>query len=270
VARTSEGGFFRRRQLSRRRLIAQGGAATAAGLGIVAVGADPAQAAAAVMYTGSSNQADAPTELFAPLPGDSALHVDNNTVDGVAIEATSQGIGISATGKKVPLLLNPGTTAGPPPGDNHVRGEVYVDVFGRIWHCIAPSSPTWVRPGFNAINPLRIVDTRAGYGTPYSTGNKVGQGQSLLVTVIGSPAVPVPVGATAVAGTVTMHSGTLSSWGIVYPDGIAVPNVANLNYVPGPPLNAFVVAKIGDNGKIRLFNKYGSVHFIFDLAGFYF
>lgn len=265
--------FFRRRGLSRRRLIAQGGAATAAGLGIVAVAADPAQAAPTAMFTESANLASAPTELFAPVAGDSALHVDNNSTTGVAVEATSQGIGVAATGKKAPLLLNPGTATTPPTGNDHVRGEVYVDSLGRIWHCArsgGSTAPVWVRPGFNAVNPLRIVDTRAGYGTPYSTGTKVGAGQTLLVSVAGASGVPVPAGATAIAATLTMHTATTATWGIVYPDGATKPNVANLNYVPGPPMNAFVIAKLGTNGKIRLYNQAGSVHFILDLAGFFF
>ncbi len=270
----------RRRGLSRRRLIARGAGVTAAGVGLVALTPGVAHAAPGAMFFGATNDADGDeTILTAARPGP-ALHVANTNPGGggIGTYSFSDGIGLAASGKRAPLLLEPGTGAGPPAGAHSV-GEVYVDSFGRIHHCVVAGSPgKWVRPGFNPIVPFRYCDTRAGQGTPYSTGVKLGKGQTMTIVIAGvtipGGSVPVPNGTTAVAGNVAVLGTVTGGFLVLYPANVARPLASTLNFSTNQTLaNGFVMklAEPGTSGAgaIKIYSSATS-HIIVDVNGFFF
>ena len=54
----------------------------------------------------------------------------------------------------------------------------------------------------------------------------------------------------------------------VYPDGVSLPNTANLNFVAGQSVSNLVVAPVGSDGKVDLYNgSSGTVQLIADVSG---
>ena len=115
---------------------------------------------------------------------------------------------------------------------------------------------------FFPVDPTRVLDTR-------SNGGALAGGQTRDLQVAGSNG--VPAGATAVAVSVTAVGATRSTDVRVYPAtaGGTVPEVSNINLVPGGPVPNLVIASVGDNGALRLRNSAGSTHLIVDVFGYY-
>ena len=55
----------------------------------------------------------------------------------------------------------------------------------------------------------------------------------------------------------------------MYPTGVDRPETANLNFVAGQTVQNLVVAKLGANGKVDLFNLAGTVDIVADLNGYF-
>jgi len=62
---------------------------------------------------------------------------------------------------------------------------------------------------------------------------------------------------------------TAPSFLTVFPTGEAVPPTSNLNYLANQTVPNLVIAKLGLNGQVSLFNHSGTVHAIADVAGWY-
>ena len=114
---------------------------------------------------------------------------------------------------------------------------------------------------YTAVNPVRVLDTRAGLGAPKA---KVGPGGQLTLTVPGLPA-----GTTAVALNVTATNPTAASYLTVYPAGQARPTASNLNFVKAQTIPNLVIARVGAGNKVTFYNAAGTVDIIADLAGYY-
>ena len=114
---------------------------------------------------------------------------------------------------------------------------------------------------YTAVNPVRVLDTRAGLGAPKA---KVGPGGQLTLTVPGLPA-----GTTAVALNVTATNPTAASYLTVYPAGQARPTASNLNFVKAQTISNLVIARVGAGNKVTFYNAAGTVDVIADLAGYY-
>ncbi len=108
--------------------------------------------------------------------------------------------------------------------------------------------------------PARILDTRSGA--------PLGPGETREVQITGVGGVPGP-GVSAVAMNVTVTEPSAPSYLTVWPKGSARPDSSNLNYVPGQTVPNFVMVKVGVDGKVNIFNSQGTVHVIFDVAGWY-
>ena len=59
-----------------------------------------------------------------------------------------------------------------------------------------------------------------------------------------------------------------------FPYGLPVgrltpPTASNLNFGPGQTVPNLVIVKVGTNGNVKIYNAVGSVHVIFDVAGWY-
>lgn len=278
------------RRLSRRRALTRGAVLAVGAAGATAVTATPAHAtagdpliagAATLVDTQSTTvqgASDVPTFGLSNTANGPALDAHAYTgfatiqafhaKAGVALYGQSEaGYGVSASGGKAALYLKPSVTVGPPTSGNHLKGEVVVDALGRPYFCFADGNPgRWAQPGFNAIDPVRVCDTRLGSGTPYSTGNKVGGSKELVVDVARGAGIPVE--ASAVAVNVTVTEGTAPSYLVVYPAGTARPLASSINFVADQNIANGLTVKLGA-GSVRIFNSSGGVHVILDVAGYF-
>ncbi len=118
---------------------------------------------------------------------------------------------------------------------------------------------------FHDLVPSRILDTRLGVGSPVAP---LGPGASLPLQVTGRGGVPA-TGVSAVVLNVTVTEATAESWLTAWPAGVARPVASNLNYLAGQTIPNQVVVKVGEGGKVDLFNSMGSAHVIADVAGWF-
>ena len=140
--------------------------------------------------------------------------------------------------------------------------DVIVDVMG--WF------PTGY--GYAGLVPARLLETRSGLATvdgQFNGVGKVGAGQTLDLTVAGRGGVPAS-GVSAVVVNVTATNPSAASFITVFPSGQTRPAFAsNLNVVAGQTIPNLVVARVGANGKISIYNNAGSTDVIVDVMGWY-
>ena len=133
-----------------------------------------------------------------------------------------------------------------------------------------PTSPvTPGKSGYVSLTPARLLDTRGGRSTVDGQFNgigAVGAGATLNVTVVGRAGVPTS-GVDAVVLNVTVTEPTASGYVTVFPAGEQPPTASNLNFVPAQTVPNLVIAKVGANGQISLYNSAGSTHLIVDIVG---
>jgi hypothetical protein len=113
---------------------------------------------------------------------------------------------------------------------------------------------------YTALMPARILDTR--------NGAPVAEGGTIAPTVTGIGGVPSS-GVSAVVLNVTVTQPTAPSFLTVYPDGTARPLASNLNFAANQTVPNLVVAKVGDDGRVAVYNHAGSAHVIFDVVGWF-
>ena len=119
--------------------------------------------------------------------------------------------------------------------------------------------------GFEPLVPARVLDTREGIGAPVGA---VGAGSVTSLSVLGVGGVPSS-GVGAVVLNVTVTEPTASSYITVFPHGAERPTAANLNMVVGQTVPNLVIAKVGDDGIVDLYNYAGSTHLVADVAGWF-
>lgn len=122
----------------------------------------------------------------------------------------------------------------------------------------------WFTAGSNVgMQPLqlaRLLDTRDGTG---GTLGAVGPGQSVDVQVVGAGG--VPAGATAVALNITATEPSAGSFLTVWPTGQPRPLASSVNMAPGQTVANMVLARVGADGKVTVFNNTGSTHVVVDV-----
>jgi hypothetical protein len=183
------------------------------------------------------------------------------TSDDTGIVAIGGVYGLAARGGYAPLLLEPNLQVhGAPTTGSHEIGEIFTDANGALFQCVGFGTPgTWVRVGFNPLNPTRILDTR--------NSSPIGPNSSINLGVGGHFGVPTQASAIVVNATVTR--GTAQSFLTIYPEGITRPFASNLNWVAGQTIPNLVTVKLGTAKGITIYNSQGSVEVVLDLAGFY-
>ncbi|MDQ6713472.1 MAG: PQQ-binding-like beta-propeller repeat protein [Candidatus Dormibacteraeota bacterium] len=144
--------------------------------------------------------------------------------------------------------------------------NVIVDVGG--W--FTSSTSTLGGSQYTALPPSRILDTRVGTG---GFSSPLGPGQRDAVTVAGVGGVP-PMGAPnapkAVVLNVTATGATSFSYLTVWPTpGVTPPNASDLNFPPNSNNPNLVVVKVGPDGKVNIYNGFGSVNVVADIEGWY-
>ena len=117
--------------------------------------------------------------------------------------------------------------------------------------------------GLIAVTPTRLLDTRSGLGARKGVvraGSEIGLG----VTGVGG----VARAAKAVILNVTATDSTSGTYVTVYPNGVGRPNSSSLNVAAGDTIANLVIAKVGTNGKVRLYNHTGAVNLVADVTGY--
>jgi len=121
------------------------------------------------------------------------------------------------------------------------------------------------------VTPTRLVDTRPGGATAdglVAGVGAIGPGGTLHVPVEGrSPAPGDGIG--AVALNVTAVGPSASTYLTVYPSGRPVPLASNLNVAAGQVVPNMVIAKVGTDGAIDIYNAAGQTHVVVDLLGWF-
>jgi subtilisin len=140
--------------------------------------------------------------------------------------------------------------------------NVVVDVAGWI-----PETSS-----YTPLTPGRLLDTRPtgqtvdGQG---AGGGAVGAGGFRDVKVTGRHGIPAS-GVVAVVLNVTgLASPTAGTFATVFPAGESRPTASNLNLAKAEIRPNLVIAKVGANGTVRIYNSSGSTHFVADVAGWF-
>src|SRR5450631_2926167 len=125
--------------------------------------------------------------------------------------------------------------------------------------------------GFTSVAPFRLLDTRIAV-PPAKVGVAVPAHGTVRLLVGGRGGVPGPGLTSAVVLNVTATAPTAGGFVTVYQDGDGktLPTASNLNFVKGQIVPNLVVAPVGSNGKVALYNgSTGTVHLIVDVSGYY-
>lgn len=145
---------------------------------------------------------------------------------------------------------------------------------------VAVDSHTWqvgAAPGdtdatYQPLAPCRLMDTRVDSNVGVRKA-PIGPSETYSAQVTGSngDCTGIPAGATGVAMNVTAVNPTAPSNLRIFPADLTdVPTVSNLNYANGsPPTPNKVDSKLSPDGKIKIFNAFGSVDVIVDIVGIY-
>jgi hypothetical protein len=68
---------------------------------------------------------------------------------------------------------------------------------------------------------------------------------------------------------VTVTQPTAQSYLTVFPSGTTRPLASNLNFLAGQTVPNLVIAKVGADGKVAVYNDAGSAHVVLDVVGWY-
>jgi uncharacterized protein (DUF1501 family) len=165
--------------------------------------------------------------------------VPGQTVPNLVIAKLGSGMG----GGRVSLYNSSGTS------------HLIADVLGYF------RSGTGAR--LTSLSPARLLDTRSDGGS----SNPVGQ-TPLVLPVVGRGGVPAS-GVSAVVLNVTATDGTSNGYVTVYPSGQDAPTASNLNTLAGQTRANLVIAKVGADGAVALFNSGGTIHLLADVVGYF-
>ena len=219
----------------------------------------------------------------APVLGGSSIDVQVAGVGGVAGDADSVVLNVTVTGPTTDGFITvwPAGAAMPTASNlNFVPGQTVPNLViaklgagGRVSmynsqgasHLVAdvlgyfsPNTGAKLIP----IAPARLIDTRVDLG-------RLPVDQTPLpVKVLDRGGVPA-TGVSAVVLNVTATDGTANGYVTVFPNGEAAPLASNLNITAGSTRANLVIAKVGADSSVALFNSNGTVHLIADVVGYF-
>jgi hypothetical protein len=114
---------------------------------------------------------------------------------------------------------------------------------------------------FQPVVPTRILDTRNG-------GTALGTGASVDVAVAGQGGVPA-AGAEAAVVNVAATNTTDAGFLTLHPAGEPRPTAANLNFGPSETVSNRAIVKLGQGGRLTIFNGRGSADVVVDVCGWF-
>jgi uncharacterized protein (DUF1501 family) len=134
-----------------------------------------------------------------------------------------------------------------------------LDVIADVVGCFTAAGSRLV-----ALTPTRVLDTRSGRG---ARRGPVGGGTEIELAVGGVGG--VDPNAKAIVLNVTATNTTSDTYVTVYPNGVKRPTSSSLNVMAGGTIANLVVAKVGTNGRVRLYNHAGGVDLVADVTGYF-
>ena len=211
-------------------------------LKVVSRGGVPGTGVAAVVLNLTSTQASTPGYVTAWPTGETRPLASNLNVEPGTDTPNLTMIKVGKDGKV--SLFN-----------SHGTGHLVADVLG--WF---PAAST-----FEPLSPSRLLDTRIGNGAPKGL---VGPGKTIDLTVVERGGVPA-VGVGSVVLNVTSTEASTAGYVTAWPSGELRPLASNLNVEPGQDTPNLTVVKVGENGKVSLFNSHGTGHLVADVLGWF-
>jgi hypothetical protein len=113
--------------------------------------------------------------------------------------------------------------------------------------------------------PARVLDTRNSSQGDLSA--PVGRRQTVSTRVAGRGGVPAD--ARAVALNITAVGPSQAGFLTVWPSGRARPEASSINFAAGEVVGNFVIAEVGANGRVDIYNHNGSTDVVFDVVGYF-
>lgn len=141
--------------------------------------------------------------------------------------------------------------------------DVIADVVGYF-------DPTAGGGRFHPIDPVRIQDSRPPNAVgPYQTPWGPTPPNPARLIQVGGAVPSIPANATGVIMNVTVTGGTVGSLLKVFPQGSAEPESSTLNFAPYQTIPNLVMTSLPATGQLAVTNRFGNVHVIGDVAGFF-
>ena len=211
-------------------------------LKVTGVGGVPATGVTAVALNVTVTNASGPASYLTVWPKGAPRPVASNLNFSAGVSLPNLVIASVGTDGKVSVYNHRGTV------------DVVADVQG--WYTNVQAGSTYA-----PVDPARVLDTR--------TGSPVGPGGTIQLDVTGVGGVPA-AGVTAVVLNMTVDRATgPESYLTVWPSGTAQPTASNLNFSSGPASTNLVIAPVGADGNVAIYNNLGSTDVIADVAGWF-
>jgi hypothetical protein len=169
-------------------------------------------------------------------------------------------------GATVPNLVEVGTGLGG-------RVDLYVggaaaDLIADVEGWVGDSTNSYFAQGlYNAQGPVRVWDSRYISTANGNVHQPLGPGQTLTLQITGLNA--IPSGAEAVVLNVTATGPTRAGYFTVYPADAARPLASNVNFAAGQTVPNRVIVGLSSDGKVTIFNGYGTVDVVVDISGWF-
>ncbi len=209
---------------------------------VTGAGGVPATGVTAVALNVTVTNASGPDSYLTVWPKGAPRPLASNLNFSAGVSVPNLVIASVGTDGRVSVFNNRGTV------------DVVADVQG--WYSNAQAGSSYV-----PVNPARLLDTR--------TGSQVGPGDTIQLDVTGVGGVPA-TGVTAVVLNMTVDRATgPESYLTVWPSGATRPTASNLNFSSGPASTNLVVAQVGTDGNVAVYNNVESTDVIADVAGWF-
>ncbi|MDQ6726361.1 MAG: peptidoglycan recognition protein family protein, partial [Actinomycetota bacterium] len=219
-------------------------------LKVAGVGGVPASGVAAVVLNVTAADVTAPLSFLTVWPKGATRPTASNLNFGPGRPVANLVTTRVGTAGGISLYNDTGTVG------------VVADVQG--WYSDSATSGSSYVP----VNPARLLDTRTGTGVGGAVA-PVGPGGTLQLAVTGVGGVPT-TGVTAVVLNMTVDRATgPESYLSVWPNGSARPTASNLNFTSGAPATNLVIAQVGGDGRVAIYNHAGSTDVIADVEGWF-
>ena len=223
-------------------------------LTVVGLAGVPATGVAAVVLNVTATDATAPDSFLTVYPGGAVRPVASNlNVKAGTTTTNLVKVAVPATGEKagkVTIYNNLGSVS------------VVADVNG--WYSVNGGA---VGGTYGALPPSRVLDTRTGVG---GTNGVVFGGQTIDLKLTDVAGVPASGVSAVVLNVTAIHAGGPESFLTVFPSGTNRPLASNLNFLDRAVVPNLVVARLGTNGAVSIYNNMGLAHIVADVEGFYF
>jgi hypothetical protein len=143
--------------------------------------------------------------------------------------------------------------------------DIVVDVEG--WVSLTGTDTTTVGL-YRPLPPVRLLDTRYGPAPVSGRLGALGPGQTANIQVAGRGGVPA-TGVSAVVLNLTATDTTTVGYLTAYPSGTANPGTSNLNFKAGQTVPNRVIAMLGSDGQVSIFNGFGNADVVVDVSGWF-